>query len=72
MTTTLTDLHPAPEGTKWELTVIDSNAGDYQARLVSRKKWEVLGHTIIPGNMSKHLAHKRTAELIRQIGNTID
>lgn len=72
MTTTLQDLHPAPEGTKWELTVINSNTGDYQARLVSKTTWQVLTHTVIPGNMSKHLAHKQTAELIRQIGNTID
>lgn len=68
MTTTLSDLHSAPEGTKWELTVTDSNCGDYQARLVSRKTWQTLGAIQIPGNMSKYMAEKTTREFLEGLG----
>ena len=67
MVTSLPDLAPAPENTKWVLTVIDGD-GSYQARLVSKLTWETLAHGIIDGNMSKYKAHKKTQNMIDTIG----
>lgn len=69
MTTSLNDLTPAPDGTKWELTITDSNKGNYQARLVRRKDWQTLGAVQIPGSMSKYKAAKETAAFIERITN---
>lgn len=72
MTTSLNDLTPAPENTKWELTWINALSGDYQARLMSKLNWEILGTLRIDGTMSKYKAKKATREFLEDLGFTIE